>query len=167
MRLRLGLLAALNWLGHGLLALGLAGPCMTVTPRLGPYTGLGKWLGLLQDPETYSILTGVWRLMTGGNALIGIALLVFSVIFPLSKLVVLRASIAGARAGRPVFKAHDIAARLSKYSMVDIFVIALIVVASKSFAGGTTVEIRWGTYAFGAAALLSIPVAHAVGESRA
>ncbi len=166
MRRRLGLLTTLNWLGHGLLALGLVGPCMTITPRLGPHTGLGKWLGVLQDPQTYSILTGVWRLVTGGNLWIGIALLVFSVIFPVSKLIVLRASIAGARAGRPVFKAHDIAARLSKYSMVDVFVIALIIVASKTFPGGTTVEIRWGAYAFAAAALLSIPVAHAVGEAR-
>ena len=163
----LGVLSALNWLGHGLLALGLTGPCMTITPRLGSHTGLGKWLGLLQEPETYSILTGVWRLITGGNVVVGIVLLVFSVIFPLSKLIVLRASIAGARAGRPVFKAHDIAARLSKYSMVDVFVIALIVVASKTFPGGTTVEIRWAAYAFGAGALLSIPVARAVGEARA
>jgi uncharacterized paraquat-inducible protein A len=42
--------------------------------------------------------------------------------------------------------------------MVDVFVVALLVVTSKSYPGGTTVEIEWGIFAFAGAALLSMLV---------
>jgi len=141
----------LVWAAHAMLGIGLCAPCMTVTPRLGPVDALGRWLGLVDAPRTYSVASGVLRLLTGGNVAIGIVLLAFSVIFPVAKLVVLRACLAEGRQGR----AHAIVARFGKYSMADVFVLALLVVASKSFPGGTTVEIRWGAYAFAAAALTS------------
>ncbi|MHC4960314.1 MAG: paraquat-inducible protein A, partial [Planctomycetota bacterium] len=81
------------------------------------------------------------------------------VVFPLSKLVILRAGIADTIAGRPASGAQRITNVLSKYSMVDVFVIALLIVASKSYPGGTTVDVHWGAFAFAAAALASIPVA--------
>ncbi|MHC4547489.1 MAG: paraquat-inducible protein A [Planctomycetota bacterium] len=142
----------LNWLGHVLLGLGLCGPCMTVTPRLEPVQGLAEWLGLVGEPKTYSIVTGVRALLGGGNVWIGLVLLIFSVLFPLAKVVALRICIADARRGR----GHALAARFGRYSMVDVFVIALLVVAGKSYPGGTTVEIEWGIFAFGAAALLAM-----------
>lgn len=147
-------LALLNWSGHVLLGLGLFGPCMTVTPRMDPVQGLAKWLGLVGEAKTYSILSGVHALLFGGNVGIGLVLLFFSVLFPIAKLVALRVCIADTRLGR----SHALAARFGKYSMVDVFVIALLVVASKSYPGGTTVEIGWGIFAFGAAALLSMLV---------
>lgn len=158
------LLGWLNWSGHVLLGLGLCGPCMTVTPRLDSIEGLAKWLGLVDAPRTYSILTGTFELISGGNVVIGIALLLFSVVNPIAKLVVLRACLADARTGRPLGRAHRFATGFAKYSMVDVFVIALVVVASKSFPGGTTVDVRWGAYAFGAAALVSVVVSHGVAK---
>lgn len=144
-------LALLNWTGHVLLGIGLFGPCMTVTPRMEPVQGLAEWLGLVGEAKTYSIVSGVLALLRGGNVVIGLVLLFFSVLFPVAKLVALRVCIADARLGR----SHALAARFGKYSMVDVFVIALLVVASKSYPGGTTVDIEWGIFAFGAAALLS------------
>ncbi|MHC4972522.1 MAG: paraquat-inducible protein A [Planctomycetota bacterium] len=151
-------LALLNWTGHVLLGLGLFGPCMTVTPRMEPVQGLAEWLGLVGEAKTYSIVSGVLALLRGGNIGIGLVLLFFSVLFPVAKLVALRVCIADARLGR----SHALAARFGKYSMVDVFVIALLVVASKSYPGGTTVDIEWGVFAFGAAALLSMLVGAAV-----
>ncbi|MFQ5844487.1 MAG: paraquat-inducible protein A [Planctomycetota bacterium] len=150
-------LARLNWTGHGLLALGLVAPCMTVTPRMGPQTGVAKWLGLVGDPETYSILSGVVEFLQG-NVPIGALLLVFSVLFPVTKLIVFRMAIADARSGNPIAPALRVVTTLGKFSMVDVFVIALLVVASRSFPGGTSVDLLWGAYAFAAAALLSIVV---------
>jgi len=147
-------LAILNWTGHVLLGLGLFGPAMTVTPRMEPVQGLAKWLGLVGEPKTYSIISGVRALLKGDNIGIGLVLLFFSVLFPIAKLVALRVCIADARLGR----GHALAARFGKYSMVDVFVIALLVVASKSYPGGTTVEIEWGVFAFAGAALLSMLV---------
>ena len=51
-----------------------------------------------------------------------------------------------------------VAVAVGKYSMVDVFVVALLVVAAQTLPGGTTIELRWGAYAFAAAALLAIPV---------
>lgn len=154
-------LALVNWAGHVLLGLGLFGPCMTVTPRIESLQGLGKWLGLVGEPETYSIVSGVLALLRGGNVWIGVVLLLFSILFPVAKLVALRVCMADARSGR----SHALAARFGKYSMVDVFVVALLVVTSKSYPGGTTVEIEWGIFAFAAAALLSMLVATAVGRN--
>ena len=147
------------WAAHVLLGVGLCAPCMTVTPRAGPLEGLGRWLGIVGEPKTYSVVTGVLRLLTGGNVAVGVILLVFSVLFPVAKLVILRAAAQG--------KAHDLAARFGRYSMADVFVLALMVVVSKSFPGGTTVGVQWGAYAFAAAALLCMVLAARVsGPSR-
>lgn len=139
------------WAAHILLGVGLFAPCMTVTPRAGPLEGLGRWLGLVDEPRTYSVATGVLQLLRGGNVAIGLVLLLFSVLFPLAKLVILRAAAQG--------RAHDLVARFGRYSMADVFVLALMVVVSKSFPGGTTVEVRWGAFAFAAAALLCLVLA--------
>jgi paraquat-inducible protein A len=102
------------------------------------------------------------RLLQGGNVAIGVVLLVFSILFPIAKLAVLRLGIAELAAGRAPGRAHRLVQRLAKYSMVDVFVIALVVVASKTFPGGTVITVDWGTYAFAAAALLSVGVAAGV-----
>ncbi|MDH3592956.1 MAG: paraquat-inducible protein A [Planctomycetota bacterium] len=151
-------LSALNWIGHVLVGVGLAAPCMTVTPRLGEQTGFGRWLGLVDEPRTYSILSGIGELLAGAAPVIGAVLLVFSVLFPIAKLVAVRAALGNLRRGRPARTAA--VQTLGKYSMVDVVVIALIVVASKSFPGGTEVNIRWGVYPFAAAALLSVFTSH-------
>ena len=157
-------LTLLTWADHILLALGLFAPCMTITPHFGRHDALARWLGLLEEPQTYSIMTGVLKLLEGGNVPIGLLLLVFSVLFPVSKLIILRAAIGDLRKGRDPGRARGLVSAFGKYSMVDVFVIALLVVASQTLPGGTTVEIRWGAYAFAAAALAALPVA--VGVSK-
>ncbi len=156
---RLRILSILAWANHLLLGAGLFGPCMTVTPHLGHLDDLGRWLGLVDEPRTYSVATGILQLLRGGNMAVGIVLLVFSALFPVAKLVILRAALADARRGGGAGRAHDLAARFGRFSMADVFVLALIVVVSKSFPGGTTVDVRWGAFAFAAAALLSLVLA--------
>lgn len=122
-----------------------------------PVTGVARWLGLVDDPREHSVLGAILKLFTRGHAGIGLLLLIFSVLFPIAKLVLLRAALADARSGK-TSRVDRVAAALGKYSMVDVFVIALLVVASQSFPGGTTIEVRWGAYAFAGAALLSTAV---------
>jgi hypothetical protein len=149
-------LSILVWANHLLLGAGLLAPCMTVTPHLGSLDDLARWLGLVDAPKTYSVATGILQLLSAGSVAVGIVLLLFSALFPVAKLVVLRAALADACRGRPAGRAHDLAARFGRYSMADVFVLALVVVVSKSFPGGTTVDIRWGAFAFAGAALLSL-----------
>lgn len=159
-----GALRFSTWGAHVLFAFGIFGPCMTVTPRLGEHTALGEWLGLLDEPETYSIFTGVRTLLEDGNRALGVLLLFFSILFPLAKLIALRVCLSEVDRGRPTSRTHRFAAALGKFSMVDVFVIALLVVASKTLPGGTTIDVRWAAFAFAASALLAIPVGLLVGR---
>jgi uncharacterized paraquat-inducible protein A len=154
------------WAAHILLGLGLAAPCMTVVPRMGAHTGLARWLGLLEEPRTYSILSGIRALVAADGLWIGLLLLLFSVVFPVAKLIALRVAISERSRGKASNRLHRLLAGAGKYSMADVFVIALLVVVSKSFPGGTRVELRWGIYAFAAAALLTMLVA-ALADRRA
>ena len=70
----------------------------------------------------------------------------------MAKLIALRVAIGAGTPGR----LHRVLGTLGKFSMADVFVVALVVVASKSFPGGTTVDLRWGIYAFAGAALLTM-----------
>lgn len=146
----------LLWCAHILLGVGLAAPCMTVEPRMGRHSTLGEWLGLIDAPRNYSVLTGIEALLRGDGPWIGAILLTFSVFFPVAKLIALRVALRERRHGLPANRAHGLLAKVGKYSMADVFVVALLVVASKSFPGGTRVHLRWGLYAFAASALLTM-----------
>ncbi len=151
-------IAALNWLCHALLAVGLVAPSMTFVSRMGSATDVAREAGVLPAPATYSVLSGILSLLGGKDLLIGGLLLVFSVVFPIAKLVVVRLALEGPVSPR-LLKAVAFA---SRYSMVDVFVIALLVVASKTMPGGSRFEPEWGLAAFGAAALLSTALTAAV-----
>jgi paraquat-inducible protein A len=154
-RARARRVAALNWLCHGILAVGLVAPCLTFVSRMGGATEAARAVGLIPDPATYSVLSGILSLLEHGDVWIGCILLTFSVVFPIAKLIVVRLALqeGTAHAVPPsLLKAVAIA---SKYSMADVFVIALLVVASKTMPGGSSIDLEWGTFAFCAAAVLS------------
>lgn len=153
-RRALTLASAAAWAAHVLLGAGLLGPCMTVIPRMGRLTGLGEWLGLVDGPRTFSVFGGVRQLLLHGNLPIGLLLLVFSVLFPTAKLVLLRGALVDLREARRPHPAHAWTAHLGKFSMVDVFVLSLMVLASKTFPGGTSFEVEWGAWAFAGAALI-------------
>ena len=140
-----------------LLGVGLFAPCMTLQPSYGNVT----WLARLIDPDlvaatTYSLLDGIRSLLTDSNVFIGVVVLLFSVVFPLWKLGVYWAATAqlasGQEPGAPVRWVNQ----LGKWSMLDVFVLAVLVVAVKGLPGGSRVEIEWGAAAFCASVLLSI-----------
>lgn len=154
--MRSGRLAALNWLCHLLLGLGLAAPCLTLVKHVDPLPdSWARWLGLIDGPTTFSIGSTIVRLFEHGEGLIGAVILVFSVLFPTTKLIVTRLALSAAARGEHPTRLFALAAAVSKFSMVDVFVIALLVVLGKSFPGGSHMVLEWGTYAFAAAALLS------------
>jgi paraquat-inducible protein A len=152
----------LNWVCHGVLAVGLTAPCMTIVSRMGEATDLVRELGLLAEPESYSVLTGIGALFNNGDIAIGVLLSVFSVLFPFAKLVVVRLTLGPAGVPRRLLA---VTAILSKYSMTDVFVIALLVIASKTLPGGSEIRLEWGTLAFATAALLSMILISAVNRA--
>jgi len=144
-----------------LFAIGLFAPCMTILPGFGEFTSLVAFL----KPEfgkasTISIAEGIAALYSDGKYFIASVVLLFSVIFPLWKLGVLWASVLAIYRGESAAKLLKNIEKLGKFSMVDIFVIALIILAIKGLPGGTAVQLNWGVFTFTASVILSICLPH-------
>jgi paraquat-inducible protein A len=56
--------------------------------------------------------------------------------------------------------------KLGKWSMLDVFVIASLVVCFKGFPGGTHIQVQWGIYLFALSVLLSMLATQAVKHKR-
>ena len=141
-----------------LLGLGLVAPCMTISPGYGRYDA---WVRLLDPSLTraseYSILTGILTLLQQGHTGIGLLLLFFSCVFPTLKLALtawaMQLHIEGRDSSRWwVGVMHHV----GKFSMLDILVIAMIVIAIKGLPGSTEVRLGWGVWAFAGSVVLAM-----------
>ena len=140
-----------------LLGAGLAGPCMAVQPAFGKLDG---WVRLLKPdlarPTQYSVVGGIVTLARNGNLALGLLLLAFSVVFPTVKLAVMAGATAALADGRPSGAMMKFAHHAGKFSMLDVFVVGLIVLAIKGLPGGSRVTLGWGVAAFSASVVLSL-----------
>jgi paraquat-inducible protein A len=111
----------------------------------------------LGQAETYSLVGGIRELWKHGSPGLAIIIGLFSLVFPLVKNALLLAatttllplSMAHRRA------LHAFAAKTGKYSMLDVFVVAIIVVVVK-LGKSTEVVVRNGTFMFCLAIALSM-----------
>jgi hypothetical protein len=147
-----------------LLGAGLAGPCMAIEPAFGTFDG---WVRLLKPamarPTHYSVFggitAGITALVHNGNVALGVLLLAFSVVFPTIKLGVMAAATAALAEGHAPGPLMKVAHHAGKFSMLDVFVVGLIVLAIKGLPGGSRVTLGWGVGAFSASVLLSMVAA--------
>jgi paraquat-inducible protein A len=142
----------------GLLGVGLVAPCMTIVTSFGRYEG---WLRLLapdmlqEEPSTYSLLGGIIAIMRHDNLGLGLLLLAFSCVFPTLKLMLMAWSNEALAVGRPAGLMFRLAHHSGKFSMLDVMVLALLVIAIKGLPG-SRVRIEWGVAAFAASVVLSL-----------
>lgn len=141
-----------------LLGLGLVGPCMTIQPSMGePWDSWLVWLDPSElEPTTYSILGGILELMRTNSLGLGLILMAFSVVFPSAKLATLWWGVTVLKQGSPSGWALWITHHAGKFSMLDVMVIAVFIVAIKGLPGDTDITINWGLFAFAASVLLSM-----------
>ena len=108
---------------------------------------------LFWDTE-YSVATGVFGLWKDGEHVLAAIVFFFSVVFPIAKLSLLL----WIWFGRVDPQQRDATLRwlaaLGKWSMLDVFIVAILIVAAKL--GPTSVSARAGIYFFGGAILLSM-----------
>ena len=139
------------------LGLGLVGPCMTVIPKLGELTG---WVEILRPdelaPTTYSVLSGINAMRLHGSPGLAALLLGFSVVFPALKLAAMSWGTAALALGVRTHAAVAVTHHLGKFSMLDVMVIGLLVIAIKGLPGGSEVLLGWGVYCFAASVVLSL-----------
>jgi len=111
--------------------------------------------------HTFSVITGIQNLFTEGHIILALIILLFSIIFPIFKLLVLF-QVWYSRLGdkQRKFYVHWLGI-LGKWSMLDVFVVAITIVITKisSFAKA---EPRIGLYFFGVSIVLAMLVTEAI-----
>jgi hypothetical protein len=140
-----------------LFAVGIFAPSFTMIPKLG--NGYFEWLvrrfvASDLEPRSFSLVGGTIHLFRGGDLFVGTIILAFSVIFPAAKLTALGFSLPAKHAAAERYL--GLLEQLGKWSMLDVFVIATLVVCFKGFPGGSHVEVEWGIYVFAASVILSM-----------
>lgn len=125
------------------LALGLWLPCLEVQPKFGELTPIVKALDAsFGKSATYSIMSGILELFGQREYFVGSLLFLFSVLFPVFKLGFIWQAGCGASRGL------DLASKLGKWSMLDIFVLALLVLSIKGLPGGSLASMKIGVVFF-------------------
>lgn len=130
-------------------------PLFSVQPAAGRWTGVVRiFAGGEFQMQTFTLLGGIRLLWQNGELFLALILTVFSLIFPLFKLLVLWFDVIGPR-GMPalLMKACRVAAR---YAMVEVFLLALLVLLLKGMPGGSEVSLQGGAYAFALSVLLGL-----------
>ena len=130
-------------LAAALLLVGLVAPIITL-----------KKFVLVEN--TFSVLSGVVELLQNGQIFLFLLLTGFSILLPILKLGVLYRLVSRREAlqdrGRKLLHWMHL---YGKWSMLDVFVVAVLVVAVK-LGAIVDVEMRYGLYAFAASVLLTM-----------
>lgn len=124
-----------------------------VVGLVAPIVTLEKFL-LIEN--TFSVLSGTYQLLQEGHLFLFLVIAGFSVMLPLLKLSVLYRLL-----GRHCRNAEQLRRLLhwmhlyGKWSMLDVFIVAVLVVAVK-LGAFAQVEMRYGLYAFAASVLMTM-----------
>lgn len=124
------------------LGVGLTTPLMSVD-RLYFFT---------QEPSLVAIIVSLWK---GGEIPLAVIVTAFSIVFPVTKLALMHIAVAQGRYA--VSGAHRLLGHLSRWSMLDVLLVALVIFAAKT-SGLADVATKPGLWFFAASALLSAAV---------
>jgi len=128
-----------------LLITGLSLPIVTVQKQI-------LWKSV---QNTYSVATGVMDLAKQGDYILALVVFFFSMIFPFAKLLSLAWVWLAKLTAEQRMAVLQWLELLGKWSMLDVFAVAILVVLAK-MRTLTTVQPRIGIYFFGSAVLLSM-----------
>ncbi len=136
---------------------------LLITGMVSPIITLEK---LIFIENTFSVVSGVIQLFGEGQYFLFLVISIFSIGLPLIKLVILYLLLSAATARRHRFdRLLELMHDYGKWSMLDVFVVAILVVAVK-LGALADVQMRYGLYAFAAGVLLTMYVtARVVGLS--
>ena len=141
-----------------LLGLGLIAPSLTIYPQAGDLT----WIVKIIAPEelvtsTFSILGVIEKLFLTNDLFLAILLALFSVFSPILKLSLywFATSVNDCKKFERVLQ---VVHYVGKFSMAEVFALALIIVVIKSFPGGSNAELEWGAYLFTFSVISSMAV---------
>lgn len=136
-------------------------PTMQTEPRLDLYEGDYTEVMNLLFPEefktsSFSIIDGINHMWASGSKAIASLIFIFSIIFPVVKLLILWLASTKLSEEKCPGKSLKIVEKLGKFSMIDVFVIAVLIVTIKGLPGGSQIHAEWGLYVFAVSVFLSI-----------
>lgn len=144
-RLSAGLLA---FLATAFYFTGLVLPMATLTKKFLPF---------LNSTDSYSLIETIRNLFRDGDNLLGVILVLFTFVFPVTKFFSLFMALFAGWNDRnaPLYRWMKATGR---WSMLDVFVVAILVVMLrvKTMGGGMAMQAEPGIYCFGASVLLAI-----------
>ena len=133
--------------------------CLLLTGLLSPIITLTKFV-LIEN--TFSVLSGVIELLEEGKIFLFLLITGFSIVLPVLKLWVLYRLVSKSAAmEKSVRKLLHWMHLYGKWSMLDVFVVAILVVAVK-LGAIADVEMRFGLYAFAASVLLTMYITSSI-----
>ena len=149
-----------------LLGLGLIGPTLTIFPKAGDLT----WFIKIIAPEelavsTFSILGVIQKLFKTNDIFLAVILALFSVFSPILKLSFYWHA-TGLKDSKKFNSTLQIIHYVGKFSMAEVFALALIIVVIKSFPGGSTAQLEWGAYLFTFSIICSMLVSFRLDSSK-
>ena len=125
----------------GLLILGLTAPIITMTK-------------LVFFENTFSVFSGVMQLLAEGKIFLFVVITAFSIVIPFLKIIMLFLILTNSGSIKTSLKKHLYwMHQFGKWSMLDVFIVAVLVVSVKMGAI-VNVEMRYGLYAFAASVVL-------------
>ena len=143
------------------LGVGIMAPTMRTEPRLDLYDGDYTEIMNILFPEefktsSYSILDGISLMWDSDSKGIAAVIFGFSIVFPIGKLLILWLATNRIQDAQCPGKALKMVEKLGKFSMIDVFVIAVLIVTIKGLPGGSQIHAEWGLYVFAISVFLSI-----------
>jgi paraquat-inducible protein A len=133
--------------------------CLLLTGLLAPIITLTKFM-LIEN--TFSVLSGVIELLKEGKIFLFLLIAGFSIVLPVLKLWILYRLVSKSAAmEKSVRKLLHWMHLYGKWSMLDVFVVAILVVAVK-LGAIADVEMRFGLYAFAASVLLTMYITSSI-----
>ncbi len=153
----------LAYLAGLLFLVAIFAPSFTMIPKFG--SGFFERLVRLfvssdLEPRQFSLVGGIIHLFQEREIFIGGLILLFSIAFPVAKVAaIIRSVHLGPQATDRHLKMVE---SLGKWSMVDVFVIASLVICFKGFPGGTHIQVEWGIYIFALSVLLTMLATYAL-----
>ena len=159
--MKLQLLKLLILLSSVTLGIGITAPTITITPEINEFTGDLSWVIELLYPEklapkTYSVI-GTIGLIIKKDWLLGTGLIAFSILFPVTKLGFFWLSVSGP-AGKSLVRSFlGGIERFGKFSMAEVFLLALIMLFIKELPG-MGAQLHYGIYVFSASVILSLVI---------
>ncbi len=164
------LLLSLLMLSFCLLIVGVVAPSFTMFPSFFS-PELNVLIAAINPdilkPRSFSMVTAVYGAITKGEIAIGMMLLAFSILFPIAKLLIAAVICSKWRRREESFtmlesRLLNALSKLSAWSMLDVYVVAVFVAGMKEFPGGSRFLPEWGLACFAASIILSIYTAHRI-----